>query len=743
MRYGLRDSDSCSEVKLGRLCLPLGRLLSLAIVVGWLSYLIVTPSLGLAASSGQAGPVGTDTFSGWLTVLWGDAEGGGESPRRSYSLQSEQGSRIELQLNADLVRSAGGILNLDRRFVNVRGDLLSALGGADRVLEVRSIGLERQAGRNNATDGEDTGADSIAGPQPWVAVLCKFADDPGEPRSASYFEALIGGDRPGLDHYWRQLSYGAVNLTGSEAAGWYTLPRPRSYYTGLSTNNMLATLFDDCTAAADDDIDFSGFVGINLMFNNELDGFAWGGSHWASLDGQSGLWYTTWEPPWGYQNQVALAHEMGHGFGLPHSSGEYGRTYDNQWDVMSDTWSNCARSSDPSFGCLAQHTIAFHKDYLGWIPTNMRFVAGQGSHTIQLEQLSEPQNAEDLIALVPLGGSETHFYSVEVRRWPGYDIKLPGQAVVIHDVDTQRATSIARIVDIDGNGNTGDAGAMWTPGETFNDAANGIRVSIGSATLSGFIVTIESGPPVVDTGDSQGVFNPHAGRFMLRNSLSNGIPDYVIRYGARDKGWIPLTGDWNGDGVGTIGIYNPDMGRFLLRDSLTSGPPNHLFRFGPTDPGIVPLAGDWDGDGLDTAGVYDPSKGLFTLTNSLDPSGGDVRTFFGPRDQGWLPLVGDWDGDGIDGIGVYDPASGQFRLRNTATTGSPDLVFYFGPAGQGWIPLVGDWNGDGSAGVGVFQPESAQFRLRNSLSSGEPDTTYRYGAIDQDWMPVANNWDRH
>ena len=65
-----------------------------------------------------------------------------------------------------------------------------------------------------------------------MSILCRFADSPGvTPYPKTWFETLmLGGAAPGLDHYWREVSFGIVNLTGSVVLGWYTLPYPRSHY---------------------------------------------------------------------------------------------------------------------------------------------------------------------------------------------------------------------------------------------------------------------------------------------------------------------------------------------------------------------------------------------------------------------------------------------------------------------------------------------------------------------------------
>lgn len=215
---------------------------------------------------------------------------------------------------------------------------------------------------------------AVTDAQPWVTLLCKFPDVAAEPQPLSYFSMMLSNATGRLDDYWREVSYNKINIVGSQAYGWFTLPHPRSYYVPADANCSssranLDALFADCTGVADATVNFSPFVGINTMYNEELDGCAWGGGEYATLDGVHKLWYTTWEPPWGYTHEAPLAHEMGHGFGLPHANNSDGDgdTYDNPWDVMSDSWDNATGSAVGTYGWLPKHLNVWSRDKLGWI----------------------------------------------------------------------------------------------------------------------------------------------------------------------------------------------------------------------------------------------------------------------------------------------------------------------------------------------------------------------------------------
>ncbi len=473
-----------------------------------LAFLLLALAGSAWVSSAGAQQVST---SGQFHVIWRDSQQSAAlEPDAVYFLSDDQGRSIRLLLDESQMRPLGGLLALNRQRVEVMGrrasldpQRLAPPAGPVQAIEVLSIQF---AGIPDP--GAALGPEAISGPQPWVNLLCKFADVSAEPYPVSWFETEMSNTYPGLDHYWRAASEERINISGSSVVGWYTLPQPRSYYVydrngdgedDLDHNRAV----EDCTGVADDDVFFPDFVGINLMFNAVLDCCAWGGSRTLNLDGQTKTYRVTWEPPWGYENVGILAHEMGHGFGLPHSSGPYTAVYDSRWDVMSNVWDNCP-PYDPTYGCVGTHTISFHKDILDWVPVEQKYVPTPGSsQTITLERLGEPTATSDyLMAEIPITVGVEDFYTVEVRRLAGYDDRLPGNAVILHKVDISGSRP-ARVVDPDGNGNPNDAGAMWLPGETFTDELNEITVTVEQETATGFMVTIayQLAPIVLRVGD--------------------------------------------------------------------------------------------------------------------------------------------------------------------------------------------------------------------------------------------------
>jgi M6 family metalloprotease-like protein len=459
-----------------------------ALAVGALTAVIGFPSSS-APSSFQ-----TVTLSGWFQIAYGDAPAqasGGRAEFTRFELLDDAGATYELTIDTTLLAGVGGPRALNGRRVTITGDLAPV---SPPVVVVHAIQLTPFATGAAAPASVDA-AQAVSGPQPWVTILCKFSDSPSiEPHPVSYYEALVSTVHPGLDDFWQEVSYSQASIDGSIVLGWYMLPLPRSSYV-VGSSFDLNRAFTDCTAQADASVNFPDFVGINLMFNRELDGFSWGGTRVASLDGVPKIYSTTWIAASHQAHQYVLAHEMGHGFGLPHSSGPYSTPYDSEWDPMSA--GGVCDPPHPTYGCLGVHTIAHHKNILGWIPSDRQVtVPPGGSETVVLERLAEPTSPTSLLmARVSIGGSSTSFYTVEARRFAGYDVQVPGEGIVIHRVDTTLSDREAQVVDPDGDGDPNDDAAIWLPGETFSDSANQIVIAVIAATGTGYQVTVQNAPP--------------------------------------------------------------------------------------------------------------------------------------------------------------------------------------------------------------------------------------------------------
>lgn len=204
-----------------------------------------------------------------------------------------------------------------------------------------------------------------------------------------------------------------------------------------------------------------------------------------------------------------------------------------------------------------------------------------------------------------------------------------------------------------------------------------------------------------------GVWRPSTRRFLLDGNGNDkwegvaGGDTLTPAFGLETD--LPVIGDWDGDGTDDVGVWRPSTRRFMLDgngngrwdgaaggDILTSA-------FGVEND--LPVTGDWDGDGIDDVGVWRPSTRQFMLDGNSNgkwdgTAGGDTLTSpFGQETD--LPVTGDWNDDGTDGVGVWRPDTRRFMLdsnRNNkwdGTAGGDTLTAAFGLTTD--KPVVGNW----------------------------------------------------
>jgi hypothetical protein len=241
-------------------------------------------------------------------------------------------------------------------------------------------------------------------------------------------------------------------------------------------------------------------------------------------------------------------------------------------------------------------------------------------------------------------------------------------------------------------------------------------------------------------------------------------------FGAEDA--IPVSGDFNGDGVYEIGVFVQGHWFIDINGNGRWDDGDLWAKLGHRDD--QPVTGDWDGDGKDDIGIFgrawpgDPravrvEPGLPDHENAptgekknLPPARDDAsqgrrtlrltaqgRTridlidhvfhFGGAGDRA---VAGDWNGDGVSTIGVF--VGGRWRMDRDGdgrfTTADDEADF--GRVGD--IPIVGDFNGDGIDDIGVYR--DGQFIL-DANGNRRIDAGDVIIHTDRRGRPVTGDWD--
>ncbi len=298
-----------------------------------------------------------------------------------------------------------------------------------------------------------------------------------------------------------------------------------------------------------------------------------------------------------------------------------------------------------------------------------------------------------------------------------------------------------------------DGGTTWKPAVGLESWFYRTRLSPGTTTFliraiddSGNVggsvslgpISVTASLSTVTVGVRRGV------QWYLRNSNDEGPNDITFPYG--DSTDIPVTGDWDGDGLQTIGVVRKQNGGLFwyLRNTNNQGEHHVLIAFGmDTD---IPVTGDWDGDGRTDVGVYRPSASRWFLRESDSCV---VTIDYGAVNA--IPVTGDWDGDGVSSIGYVAVSQGPalvWHLRNSNLPPDAEHPDEIGPFVYGQSPydspITGDWDGDGKTTVGLvrYDPNGPTrwWVLRNSNDAGPPTISqFRYGLPSD--TPVVGNWD--
>ncbi|MFH1777531.1 MAG: RHS repeat-associated core domain-containing protein [Candidatus Omnitrophota bacterium] len=220
-------------------------------------------------------------------------------------------------------------------------------------------------------------------------------------------------------------------------------------------------------------------------------------------------------------------------------------------------------------------------------------------------------------------------------------------------------------------------------------------------------------------GDSKtdiAIFNHKSGEWQV--ALSNGA-------GFENKGnwtvlWnptaneIPITGDFNSDGISDVGVYNKATGQVRIALSYKSG-------FWQAAPWIDlaysdkadPFTGDFNADGITDIGVY--NSGAWTF--SAGTGNGFVpmplwSVSFGDADK--TPVISDFNNDGLTDIGIFTKDTGRWEIYRCTGNGfipAGDWLTNFGQGEQNTVYAL-DFNGDGLTDAAAYNYASFTWQRR-------------------------------
>ena len=463
-----------------------GRAGLLLLVVGLLG---LQDAIGLTPATlfAQAAAITEDTSTlfGTITIVLGDSWKG--EPYVGYMLRTTDGEYVLIYPNDPLPLSYQG------RQVAVTGTLDESTVGMMRLTGAVVILL----------DAGPTALD-VSGTRRIAMLLLRYGDSVDDPDDPPYYSSLINAASNSVNAFYLEDSYGSLGFQ-ADVYGWYALPEPRSYYVygGVCGDVYWDRLYEDAIALMDPYVYFPQYSDVSFVMSDYLAGRC---AHSTGVvidaDGESRFYAATLMPPWA-QNVGVYAHELGHAIGCAHTGWVYG-AYDSMWDVMSGGdwlipqprqtyYSSATGLWETLYATDPCHHVADHKIRLGWLDGWYTEIS-TGTRTVRANALAGPLTSYMAIkVLLPAQDPSRKYMTVEARTKINYDQWLPGEGVIIHIVDVDRAEllQLPPAYPIDATPGTPTLNdAQWLVGMTYIDSTYGLSISVLSRTANAYTVRV-------------------------------------------------------------------------------------------------------------------------------------------------------------------------------------------------------------------------------------------------------------
>lgn len=396
--------------------------------------------------------------------------------------------------------------------VRLRGISLPGVGilADDRELQYLAPGAEG-SGTTSGTVGEVV---NPLGEQKTLVLLVNFQDSADlTPYTLADAHAAVFGT---VNDFFLEASYGRAWLSGN-VHGWFTLP-----ITSTCNTTDIENAADAEAAAAG--IDLSAYGRLIYVIKGTAS-CVWSGA--------SDMWVYP-SRAWinGNLDTKVIAHELGHGLGLYHSS---------FLDCGDSTLgSGCTVARDDKFDTMGAapepaHFNAFQKERLGWLaPDEIATVSGSGSYGLRAMELGGGVKAIKLLKDASADGAT--WYYLEYRQPLGFDSFIAGNdnvtsGLLVHtgadyDGSTSRLLDMTPASSFSVFSDRNDPALVV--GQSYNDSAAGITITTTSANSADATVDVSFGGatcqrsnPTASMAPSQGPWVPAGTPVEFTVTLTN------------------------------------------------------------------------------------------------------------------------------------------------------------------------------------------------------------------------------